>query len=239
MVNMYQEQIFFHYILGNQLFLNVSKSDYFQNQNVRELFDVAKEHAMRYKEPPSKEQMVELIRVKGLGEKYSDEVISGLYNTKQLLGQYDDEWLENNVGPWIQVRNLDNVMRKAIAFMKTTKVTAENASEVVEKIRHMLSSETVIDFSFNLGSDFFDPTAHLQSRLQRTSSGFEYIDLCLKGGYWKGSLITFLSGPKAGKCVVGNTKIKIRNKKTGEIKEVEMRNFHENIAPKTGKTKNI
>ena len=24
-----------------------------------------------------------------------------------------NEWLENNVGPWIQVRNLDNVMRKA------------------------------------------------------------------------------------------------------------------------------
>ena len=205
MVNMYQEQIFFHYILGNQLFLNVSKSDYFQNQNVRELFDIAKEHALRYKEPPSKDQMVELIRVKGLGEKYSEEVITGLYNTKQLLSQYDDEWLENNVGPWIQVRNLDNVMRKAIAFMKTTKVTAENASEVVEKIRHMLSSETVIDFSFNLGSDFFDPTAHLQSRLNRTSSGYDYVDLCLKGGFWKGSLITFLSGPKAGKSTwLGN-----------------------------------
>jgi KaiC/GvpD/RAD55 family RecA-like ATPase len=202
---MYQEQIFFHYILGNQLFLNVSKSDYFQNQNVRELFDIAKEHALRYKEPPSKDQMVELIRVKGLGEKYSEEVVTGLYNTKQLLGQYDDEWLENNVGPWIQVRNLDNVMRKAIAFMKTTKVTAENASEVVEKIRHMLSSETVIDFSFNLGSNFFDPTAHLQSRLARTTTGYDYIDLCLKGGWWKGSLITFLSGPKAGKSTwLGN-----------------------------------
>ena len=103
----------------------------------------------------------------------------------------------------------------------------------------MLSSETVVDFSFNLGSDFFDPTAHLQTRLARTTTGYDYIDLCLKGGWWKGSLIAFLSGPKAGKCVVGNTKIKIRNKKTGEIKEVEMRNFHENIAPKTGKTKNI
>ena len=209
MVNMYQEQIFFHYVLGNPLFLSVSKSDYFSNATIRELFDVAKEHALRYKEPPSKEQMVELIRVKGLGEKYSDEVITGLYNTKALLGQYDDEWLENNVGPWIQVRNLDNVMRKAIAFMKTTKVTAENASEVVEKVRHMLVSETVIDFSFNLGSDFFDPTNHLQTRLARTSTGYDYIDLCLKGGYWKGSLIAFLSGPKAGKSTwLGNLALK-------------------------------
>jgi len=205
MINAYQEQIFFHYILGNQVFLHSSKSEYFQNPELRELFDVAKEHALRYKEPPSKEQMVELLRVKGLGEKYSAEQIEGLYNTKALLGQYDNEWLENNVSPWIQVRNLDHVMRKAIAFMKTTKVTAENASEVVEKIRHMLSTETAIDFSFNIGSDFFDPTAHLQTRLARTSTGYDYIDLCLKGGWWKGSLIAFLSGPKAGKSTwLGN-----------------------------------
>ena len=199
MINAYQEIIFFHYILGNQEFLNVSKSEYFANQDIRELFDIAKEHALRYKQPPTKEQMVELIRVKGLGEKYSAEIIEGIYNTKALLGQYDDEWLENNVKPWIQARNLDNVMRKAIAFMKTTKISAENASEVVEKVRHMLTSETVIDFSFDLGSDFFDPTSHLQTRLARTTTGYDYIDLCLKGGWWKGSLIAFLSGPKAGK----------------------------------------
>ena len=205
MINMYQEQIFFHYILGNQIFLDKSKSDYFQNATMKELFDVAKEHALRYKEPPTKEQMVELLRVKGLGEKYSEEIIEGLYNTKALLGKYDDEWLEQNVGPWIQVRNMETVMRKAIALMKTTNVTAENANEVVEKIRHMLSTETVIDFNFNLGSDFFDATTHLQTRLARKSSGYEFIDLCLKGGWWKGSLIAFLSGPKAGKSTwLGN-----------------------------------
>lgn len=201
MQNLYKENIFFHYILGNQIFLNVSKSDYFSNVGIKELFDVAKEHALRYKEPPTKDQMVELIRVKGLGEKYTDEVITSLYNTKQLLEQYDDEWLENNVGPWIQVRNLDNVMRKAIAFMKTTKITADNASEMVEKIRHMLSSETVVDFSFNLGADFFDASRHLQTRLDRKSTGYPYLDLALKGGWWKGSFVTFLSGPKSGKSV--------------------------------------
>ena len=200
-MNLYKENIFYHYILGNQLFLNVSKSDFFTNAIVRELFEVAKEHAIRYKEPPTKEQMVELLRIKGLGEKYSDDIIIGLYNSKQLLEQYDEDWLENNVGPWIQVRNLDNVMRKAIAFMKTTKITAENANEMVEKIRHMLSSETVVDFSFDLGADFFDASKHLQTRLARTATGYNYLDIALKGGWWKGSFITFLSGPKSGKSV--------------------------------------
>ena len=208
-MNNYQEQVFYHYILENPIFLNSAKSEFFTNQNVKEIFEIAKDHTLKYKEPPSKEQLVQLIEIKGLGQKYTPDMIEALYNAKQLLSQYDNEWLENNVGPWIKVRNLDTVMRKAIAYMKTTKVSAENATEVVETIRHMLSSETVIDFSFDLGKDFFDPTAHLQTRLARTSTGYDYLDLCLKGGYWKGSLITFLGGPKAGKSTwLGNLALK-------------------------------
>jgi len=199
MVASYTEQIFFHYILNNQIFLTHTKSDFFTNSNVKEIFDIAKEHALRYKEPPSKDQIAELIKIKGLGEKYTDDILTSLYNTKQLLSNYDDTWLEENVGPWIQVRNLDIVMRKAIAYMKTTNFTAENATEVVETVRHMLTSETALNFKFNLGADFFDPASHVQTRLARTSSGYDYVDLCLKGGYWKGSLIVFLGGPKCGK----------------------------------------
>lgn len=197
----YQENIFFHYILGNQLFLNAAKPNFFTNQNVRELFDIAKDHALRYKEPPSKDQMLQLIQIKGLGEKFTSDMVEGLYNTKNLLEEYDDEWLEQNAGPWIQVRNLDFVLRKVIAYMKMTKVTADNAAEIVEKVRHMLSSETIIDFSFNLGKDFFDPASHLQTRLARSSTGYDYIDLCTKGGYWKGSLIVLFGMPKSGKSM--------------------------------------
>lgn len=201
MITAYQEQIFFHYILTNQQYLGVTKPEFFTSQALREIFEVAKDHAIKYKEPPSKEQMSQLIQMKGLGEKYSDDVIQGLYNTKSLLVEYENEWLENNIGPWIKVRNLDNVMRKAIAYMKTTQSTVENASEVVERVRHMITSETVIDFNFEMGKNFFDATAHLQTRLARSSSGYDYIDLCTKGGYWNGCLIVLFGMPKSGKSM--------------------------------------
>ncbi len=198
----YQEQIFWHYILENPSYLNTTKPEYFTNQILRDLFDIAKDHTLRYNNKvPSKDQMLELVRVKGLLEKYSEDVITSLYNTKNLLAQYDEEWLERNVGPWIRIRNLDYVMRKSIAYMKTSSLNVENAEEVVENIRHMLSSETAIDFGFNLGSDFFNPSSHQQTRLARTSSGYDYFDLCMKGGYWKGSLISLLGGPKSGKSL--------------------------------------
>jgi hypothetical protein len=62
-----------------------------------------------------------------------------------------------------------------------------------------MTTETAIDFSFNLGADFFDPTSHTQERLARTATGYSYVDKCLNGGWWKGSLISFLGSPKSGK----------------------------------------
>jgi len=64
MINAYQEQIFYHYILENSIFLNATKHDFFTNSTVRELFEIAKDHALKYKEPPSKDQMVQLIQIK-------------------------------------------------------------------------------------------------------------------------------------------------------------------------------
>lgn len=225
----YQETIFYHYILDNQIFLSSTKPEFFLNPTLKDIFSIAKEFALKYKVAPQEEQLNELLRIKGLNEKYNADIINALYNSKEQLKQYDSEWLEKNVGPWIQMRNLDNVMRKSIAFMKTTTISADNASDIVEKVRHMLYNETAIDFKFNLGCDFFDPESHQQERLARTSTGYSFIDLCLKGGWWKGSLIVFLGYPKSGKCVEKSTKIKIRNKHTGEIKEIEIENFHNSL----------
>lgn len=199
MIQAYQEQVFWHYILENKIYLNTTKPEFFTNPTLREMFEIAKDHAQRYGEGPSKNQMAELVRVKGATETISDDIINALYNAKEQLKTYDQKWLEENVGPWIRVRNLDNVMRKAIAYMKTSQITAENAKDTVETVRSMLTTETAIDFDFHIGSDFFDAATHLQTRLARTSTGYDYIDKCMKGGYWKGSLIGFLGGPKSGK----------------------------------------
>lgn len=201
MTNTYLESVYFHYILETPIFLNTAKPEFFSNSNVKELFEIAKDHALKYKEPPTKDQMTQLVHMKGLGEKYNDDIITGIYNLREKLDEYDKEWLESTVGSWIQLKNLDVVLRKTIAFVKTTNITTENTLEIVEKVRHMMSSETAIDFTFDLGSDFWDAKSHLQTRLARTPSGYEYIDLCTKGGYWKGSLIVLVGGAKSGKSL--------------------------------------
>lgn len=222
----YQEQIFWHYILDNRQYLNTTKPEFFSNEILKELFDIAKDHALRYGEAPSVDQIIELVKIKGKTDIISTDIIGALYDTKTKSKNYDSKWIDDNVGPWIRIRNLDNVMRKSIAYMKTTKITAENATEAVEKVRSMLTTETAIDFDFNMGSDFFDAASHKQTRLIRASTGYDFMDICMKGGYWKGSLVGLLGAPKSGKCVVGSSMIRIKNKKTGEIREISMSDFH-------------
>jgi KaiC/GvpD/RAD55 family RecA-like ATPase len=200
-LNGFQEGIFFHYILDDAQFLSTTKKDFFSNQIIGTTFDIAKEHALKYKEAPSKDQINDLIRIKGLETQITADILSALYNSKIQLKEYDDQWLTENIGAWIQVRNAELAFRKGAAYLKTSKVTAENASEIVEKLKHMMTSDMSIDFSFQMGSDFFDPKSHLQTRLDRKTSGYPYIDKCLKGGFWKGSLVCFLAGPKAGKSL--------------------------------------
>ena len=201
MINAYQEHIFYHYILNNQVYLLTTKPEFFQNKSLRLAFEIAAPHAKRYKVAPSKEQMAQLIQLKGSTEELNADMNETIYNVVSILNDYDKDWLEEHVGAWIQIRNLDHTFRKGISYLKTTQVTADNASEVVENIRHMMSTETALDFKFKMGTDFFDPASHLQTRLARTPSGYPYIDKCLKGGFWKGSLIAFLAGPKAGKSL--------------------------------------
>lgn len=201
MVTSYQEQTFYHYILSAPNLTAVTFPEFFTNKNVKTVYEVARNFALEYKEAPTVEQVIELIRIGGLNQEVSEDVIRSIYNSKALLNQYDENWLDTNVAAWIKVRNTEHAFRKALSYFKSTSVTPENATEVMENIKNMVTKDMSIDFDFKMGADFFDPAAHRQSRLERTSTGFPYIDKCLKGGWWKGSLIAFLAGPKAGKSL--------------------------------------
>ena len=200
----HQEQIFFFSILNNNKFASSAKPEFFSNGRIRELFKIAKDYTIKFRKVPSKEQMNELIKIKGLTEELNPDIVHSLYNIYDKLDSYGDEWLEENTKAFIEIKNIEYVIRKSAAYLKTSNITAENSSSVVENIKSMISNETAIDFNFALGSDFFDPASHLQTRLLRKSTGYKFIDLCMKGGYWKGSLIVFMGPPKGGKSLMLN-----------------------------------
>ena len=200
-IKAYQEQIFFFYILENRNLLEVTKPTFFSNSNLRELFKLSKEHVLKYKEVPTIEQLNELVKISGLSEKITPEILKALYNVKVETSNYSEEWLEQNVKPWIGVKNLEEAYKMGIGYLKTTNITADNAQEVLENARNLFINQTAIDFEFKMGSDFWDPKSHLQTRLARHSTGYDFMDICMKGGFWAGSLIALIGPPKGGKSL--------------------------------------
>ena len=197
--NNFFDQIIYHFILSDPILVQNTQPDFFTNNNLKELYKVAKEHAEKYKVAPSKEQIVQLVEIKGLSNLLTKDIIDAIYESKDLLNEYDTEWLDSNAKAWIQYRNLDITIRRVLAYMKTTSVTAENAQDVVDTVRKMITTNTNISFDNEDGLDFYNPMSHSQKRLARTPSGYNYIDLCQKGGNWKGAFVVYIAGPKSGK----------------------------------------
>ena len=53
--------------------------------------------------------------------------------------------------------------------------------------------------------------------------------LSTDGGFMPGTAVFAAGAPGVGKCVRGNTNIKIRNKKTGQVQEMTIKEFHDMV----------
>lgn len=201
-INSYNEQIFYHYILNDGQMTQLTKPEFFNSAPLKSLFEIAKKYVVKYKEAPSEDQMKELVSLEGKSEILSEDIIHTVYNCKDSLNQYEKGWLDENSKAWAELRNLDVSLRKVISYIKSSDIKVENASDFVLRIKQMFTTDTNINFDFNEGSDFFNADSHSQKTLERHSTGYDYLDRCTKGGWWKGSLHVFLAPPKAGKSTV-------------------------------------
>jgi KaiC/GvpD/RAD55 family RecA-like ATPase len=61
--------------------------------------------------------------------------------------------------------------------------------------------------------------------MERVQTGISGLDEMLNGGIPQGRHVALYGGPGSGKCTFSTTKIKVRNKHTGQIMEVDMETF--------------
>lgn len=223
MIPTHLEKVIFHHIMDNKELLEVTKESFFSTPNYPELFKIAKEFISEYGKKPTKDQVWELIKLKQKSNEISRDFVNEFYDVK--MDQYDEEWLKKNIHTWIEFKHLDKSVENLITYLKTTDIDPENINSVVEKAKDIIVSGNNIDFDFNEGLDFFNPEAHIQPTWDTFSTGFPYFDLVLGGGWSTKSLYVISGMMKVGKCCTGDTKIKVRNKKTGDIVEIPIAEF--------------
>jgi archaellum biogenesis ATPase FlaH len=199
MVATHLEKIFYHYLMEKKELTNVVKPRFFDSTDIRKMYEASVEFIERYSSPPTQNQLIEVIKIKGLGEEVTESKISMLFETN--LNEYDEDWLKESAEAWIEYRNLDISVGDLITYLKTTKIDNDNIKEVVQTAKSLINDRNNIQFGFDEGLDFFNPSSHLQPTSDTFSSGFPYIDAVLGGGWYSKALFCFIGEMKIGKSI--------------------------------------
>lgn len=199
MVSSHLEKIFYHYIMENHELTNIVKTRFFEMDDIKKVYDLSTEFIEKYRVSPTKSQVIELAKMQGLSEDLTSSKLELIFEVN--LREYDEAWLKESAHSWIEYKNLDLSVYDLIGYLKTTKINAENITDVVQTAKSIINDRNNIQFNFDEGLDFFNPTSHLQPTSATFSSGFPYIDLCLGGGFYSKALFCFIGEMKIGKSI--------------------------------------
>ena len=203
--NSFIQNIFYHYILSEQSLVSKFEPEFFSAKPVQIAFKLAKDYAIKYHSAPSSEQLKELVKQENVEDQLQDDIIDILYSQKNQIQSYTDDWLYDEATNWAIIENVKKSIVDITAYLKLNqdKMEAGNAKEIVEHIKTMFNRNCVLEFSDEVGhgSDFWDPESHKQTKLQRSSTGYNFIDMCLNGGRFEGCLECYVGSPKIGKSL--------------------------------------
>lgn len=203
-MNQQTEVLFYHFVLSKPDLAYQIQPKYFGAKNIRDLYTLGREYSIKYHSAPTKDQMKELITINKKDDVISDDIVDILYAQADRLEQYTEEWLYDSVTAWATWENFSNTIVDTVTYVKLhqDEVNTENVKEICETAKGMFNRNAILDFDpDNTGSDFFDIACHKETKLKKRSTGIDYIDKCLNGGTWPGSLIGFAGAPKIGKSL--------------------------------------
>jgi KaiC/GvpD/RAD55 family RecA-like ATPase len=203
MQNQHLENIWFRAVIDNPSYIDATEITFFKNPDYQETFKVVKSFWKKYQQTPSRVQVRESAKLLKIDDKITDSLLDSMWSIS--LEDYDPDWLQQNVESWIEWKTLEKSTVDSINYIRSTEVTPDNIKDVINTYKSIVVDRNKVDFSFDLGLNFRDPESHKQPSSSTFSSGYEYIDYCLGGGFSAKSLYVLLGQPKVGKTLwLGN-----------------------------------
>ena len=195
------EKIFFRLSLAKTKYLKSIKSGFYTSQEIDILSQLSNKFFERFNETPTRDQLSMLVqRSERAKEKITDDILDLVFNVD--LDQFDEEWLTSTAEAWIKWRTFDTSLIDTIEFIKTTQVTPENVDSIVQKVKGLINDRNNLSFNSDLGLDFFDVDAHDQKDTEKVSTGYNFLDRMLGGGYDRGgNLIVYAGEQNIGKSI--------------------------------------
>lgn len=200
MNNLYFEILAFFYILKDPSLIKNFNKRFFSEPTIVSIFDYAQDFVNQYKEEPTPEQLYELIKISGKEEVPLDS-IKTLWQNQSGLSRYTDEWLKENISDWGKWRSFWTGLENTIAYVKQlpSNIAYTDCETYINRASNIFNNGASFSVNTSEGYDFFDLENHVIKDEDTHSTGYKFMDLCLKGGFMKKGLYIIMGAPKVGK----------------------------------------
>ena len=195
------EKIFFRLSLEKPKYLQAIKFNFYTSEEIDALSFLANKFYSKFNETPTKENLKLLIQNHPKSkERVSDGILDIVFDVD--LDKYDEEWLTNTAESWIKWRTFNTSLTDTIEYIKTTDVNPENVDAIVTKVKGLINDRNNLTFNSDLGLNFFEFDSHDQKESEKVSTGYNFLDRMLGGGYDKGgNLVVYAGEQNIGKSI--------------------------------------
>jgi len=231
-MNTNMEKHYFVWIMDNPEQFSKVEPYFFKNQDIQFIYTVIREEYLKSESRiiPSPQQIYAMVKLADEDNKINAKVIQLLLKSDNT--DISDEWLLPRFKAWKIQNQLKGDVLKSIDMVRgIEEVNYDNIQEVASKLKNLFNNVMLVDDDDDdLGDDFDDPESHKQRLLKNTiPSGWSAIDSILGGGWSKSTFNVLMGETNVGKCLDYQSIIKIKNKKTGEIKEIAIGDLYKKL----------
>ena len=177
------------------------KSEYFEDNNLKKVFDTYANYVEEYKEPPSVEALkISLDKRKDMNEDAYKNVMSLVGDLKRDPDTNID-WLVSETEKFCQDRDLFNAIRKAILV-----IDGEDKEMDKGSLPELLSNSLSISFDTSIGHDYIEDYESrydfYHQKLERIPFDIDLLNKITKGGLPRKSMTVLLATTGGGKSLV-------------------------------------
>ena len=235
-LNKNRELIYFHFLKTRPEYFCDIGIDFFKDASIRCLYKVIKSYYQKFKKIAT-DDVIESILKNKLFEEFmtEDDIDKSVYFNQNLLDtimdvgrkDIDVEWVKTEFEGYAKNHYIHDAVGAIIELMQNTIVTPDNVEEFRGQIRDIVIQGTSINFDNDLGTNVKDAKTHQSIAKKRFTTGYDYFDKCLDGGFCEGELVCIAGPAKGGKSLfLGNfARNQIMNGKNVAIITLEMHEF--------------
>jgi len=202
------------------------------NEQIRIIYEVVRENYIKDKDKivPSPKQIWTMISLVDLSKVVTKESFKIIMS--EDLSEYQDDWLNSRFKSWKVSKHTRDQIKEGIDLIRDMdEINYDNVMDIALRLKDKFSEiDSLNNDSDDLGEDFDDPESHKQLISEKKMpSGWGNVDTILGGGWDRATLNLVMGETSIGKCCKSDTYIKVRNKKTGEIVNIKIGDFHNKI----------